>query len=79
MTKVYCSVPERCVNPLFEVFDGGDFVLSSWRDVESGSGDVEVRIFAEDARAEGAAEVLRRAAAGLAGRRLARTDVRIFA
>ena len=35
MTKVYCSVPERCVNPLFEVFDGGDFVLTSYRDVES--------------------------------------------
>lgn len=34
MTKVYCSVPEQCVNPLFEVFDGGDFVLSSYHDIE---------------------------------------------
>lgn len=34
MTKVYCSVPERYVNPLFEVFDGGDFVLSSYHDIE---------------------------------------------
>ena len=34
MTFVGCSVPERCVNPLFEVFDGGDFILSSFRDVE---------------------------------------------
>ena len=34
MTFIGCSVPERCVNPLFEVFDGGDFILSSFRDVE---------------------------------------------
>ena len=34
MTFVGCSVPERHVNPLFEVFDGGDFILSSFRDVE---------------------------------------------
>ena len=46
MTKVYCSVPERCVNPLFEVFDGGDFVLTSYRDVESPL--AEMRIFFEE-------------------------------
>ena len=34
MTVVSCSVDERYVNPLFEVFDGGDFVLTSYRDVE---------------------------------------------
>lgn len=34
MTFVSCSVPERFVNPLFEVFDGGDFILSSYRDIE---------------------------------------------
>ncbi len=34
MTVVACSVDERYVNPLFEVFDGGDFILSSYRDVE---------------------------------------------
>ena len=34
MTCVYCSVEEQYVNPLFEVFDGGDFVLTSYRDVE---------------------------------------------
>ncbi len=34
MTCVYCSVDEQCVNPLFEVFEGGDFVLSSYRDIE---------------------------------------------
>ena len=35
MTFVSCSVPERFVNPLFEVFDGGDFILSSYHDIES--------------------------------------------
>ena len=34
MTVVSCPIDERHVNPLFEVFDGGDFVLSSYRDVE---------------------------------------------
>ena len=34
MTVVSCSIDERYVNPLFEVFDGGDFVLTSYRDVE---------------------------------------------
>ena len=47
MTKVHCSVPERCVNPLFEVFDGGDFVLSSYHDIESD--ETEMRIYLEDA------------------------------
>jgi len=37
MTCVYCSLAEQYVNPLFEVFDGGDFVLSSYRDVEESS------------------------------------------
>ena len=47
MTKVHCSVPERCVNPLFEVFDGGDFVLSSYHYIESD--ETEMRIYLEDA------------------------------
>lgn len=34
MTLVSCQVDERYVNPLFEVFDGGDFILSSYRDIE---------------------------------------------
>ena len=46
MTKLYCSVPERFVNPLFEVFDGGEFVLSSYRDVESDL--AEMRIYFEE-------------------------------
>jgi ribosomal protein L11 methyltransferase len=34
MNKIFCSLDERYVNPLFEVFDGGDFILSSYRDIE---------------------------------------------
>ena len=34
MTFVSCSVSERFVNPLFEVFEGGDFIWSSCRDIE---------------------------------------------
>lgn len=42
MNKVYCSIAERFVNPLFEVFDGGDFVLSSYRDVEESLTQVQI-------------------------------------
>ena len=42
MTCVYCSVDEQCVNPLFEVFEGGDFVLSSYRDVEDTSTTMQI-------------------------------------
>ena len=48
MTKVSCSIPERFVNPLFEVFDGGDFILSSYRDIERPL--TEMRIYFEDAK-----------------------------
>ena len=34
MTCVYCSVDEQYVTPLFEIFDGGELVFSSSRDVE---------------------------------------------
>ena len=35
MKYLGCSVQERYVNPLFEVFDGGEqFILSSYRDIE---------------------------------------------
>ncbi len=47
MTLVSCSVPERFVNPLFEVFDGGDFILSSFRDVEEPL--TSMRIYLPDA------------------------------
>ena len=35
MKYLGCSIEERYVNPLFEVFDGGEeFILSSYRDIE---------------------------------------------
>ena len=34
MFRVFSLIDEKYVNPLFEVFDGGDFVLSSFRDVK---------------------------------------------
>ena len=46
MTFVSCSVSERFVNPLFEVFDGGDFILSSFRDIEEDF--TRMRIYLED-------------------------------
>ena len=46
MTFVSCSVPERFVNPLFEVFDGGEFILSSYRDIEEDF--TRMRIYFED-------------------------------
>ncbi len=47
MTKVHCSVDEQYVNPLFEVFDGGDFILSSYHDIEETS--TQVQIYFPDA------------------------------
>ncbi len=55
MTKVSCSVPEQFVNPLFEVFDGGDFILSSYRDVEKPQTDIAV-YFDEKTLPEGIAD-----------------------
>ena len=42
MNKVFCSVEERFVNPLFEVFDGGDFILSSYHDIEERLAQVQI-------------------------------------
>ena len=42
MFRVFSRIDEKLVNPLFEVFDGGDFVLSSYRDVESDLTDVQL-------------------------------------
>ena len=61
MTVVSCSVDERYVNPLFEVFDGGDFVLTSYRDVEESSATMQI-FLPDPADAPRAAEAL--AAAG---------------
>ena len=54
MTFVSCSIPERFVNPLFEVFDGGDFVLSSYRDIEESF--TRMRIFLPEPSAAAEAE-----------------------
>ena len=35
MRRAFVRLSERHVDPLFEVFDGGDFALSSYRDVEA--------------------------------------------
>ena len=42
MHKVSCALDERYVNPLFEVFDGGDLVSSSYRDIESSLTEVQI-------------------------------------
>ena len=47
MTVVSCPIDERHVNPLFEVFDGGDLILSSYRDVEDDR--TTLQIFLPDA------------------------------
>ena len=60
MTFVSCSIGEQYANPLFEVFDGGDFVLSSYHDIEET--ETTVRIYFEDpARTEAARSALRSA------------------
>ena len=46
MTCVRCSIPEQFVNPLFEVFDGGDFILSSYHDIEETNTTMQI-FFAE--------------------------------
>ena len=57
MTVVSCSVDERYVNPLFEVFDGGDFILTSYRDVEETSATMQI-FLPDPADAPRAAEAL---------------------
>ena len=60
MKKIFCRIDDGLANPLFEVFDGGDFILSSWRDIEDDK--TEMRIFTdEDSRAGEAAAALSRA------------------
>ena len=54
MTKVFCLVEERFVNPLFEVFDGGDLILSSYHDIEQPL--AEMRVYLESPTQVSAAE-----------------------
>ena len=53
MNKLFCSVEERFVNPLFEVFDGGDFVLSSYHDIEET--DTQMQVYLADSTQAGEA------------------------
>ena len=62
MTFAGCSIPEQYVNPLFEVFDGGEFILSSYRDVEESL--AQMRIYLDDpAKYDEAARLLSEALA----------------
>ena len=65
MTRVFCSVDEQLVNPLFEVFDGGDFILSSYHDIEATT--TEVGIYFEDAARTDDARAALRAALAIVG------------
>lgn len=60
MNKTFCALDERFVNPLFEVFDGGDFILSSYRDVEKPLAEVQI-FFPEDDKTEESRDALSRA------------------
>ncbi len=60
MTKVHCSVDEQYVNPLFEVFDGGDFILSSYHDIEEPTTQVQI-YFADPAQTADAVAALQAA------------------
>ena len=65
MFFVSCSVPERFVNPLFEVFDGGDFILSSYHDIEADA--TLMRIFFENPSEMSAAKACLSAALEVVG------------
>ena len=65
MTFVSCSIPEQFVNPLFEVFDGGDFILSSYRDIEEPF--ARMLIFFEDAAQTDAAKSALKSALDIVG------------
>lgn len=65
MIKAYTRVPDPLADPLFEVFDGGDFVLSSWRDVEKPG--TEVQVYFPEAERAGEAKAKLRAALDTVG------------
>ena len=46
MTKVFCNIADALVDPLFEVFDGGDFILSSYHDIEET--DTQMQVYLAD-------------------------------
>jgi len=65
VTKVFCQVEDEQADPLFEVFDGGDFVLSSYRDVERPG--TEIQLFFPEADRIAEAKTRLRAALDLVG------------
>ena len=62
MTKVFCNIEDGLVDPLFEVFDGGDFILSSYHDIEESDTQMQVYL-ADPAQAGEAARRLKDALA----------------
>ena len=46
MTKVFCNIADGLVDPLFEVFDSGDFILSSYHDIEES--DTQMQVYLAD-------------------------------
>ena len=62
MTKVFCNIADGLVDPLFEVFDGGDFILSSYHDIEETDTQMQVYL-ADPAQAGEAARRLKDALA----------------
>ena len=62
MIKVFCNIADALVDPLFEVFDGGDFILSSYHDIEET--DTQMQVYLSDpAQADEAARRLKDALA----------------
>ena len=62
MIKVFCNIADALVDPLFEVFDGGDFILSSYHDIEEP--DTQMQVYLSDpAQADEAARRLKDALA----------------
>ncbi len=62
MIKVFCNIADALVDPLFEVFDGGDFILSSYHDIEETDTQMQVYL-ADPAQAGEAARRLKDALA----------------
>ena len=62
MTKVFCNIADGLVDPLFEVFDSGDFILSSYHDIEESDTQMQVYL-ADPAQAGEAARRLKDALA----------------
>lgn len=60
MTVAFCKIADELANPLFEIFDGGDFVLTSYRDVEDEETTLQI-FFPDPADAPRAVEVLQKA------------------